>query len=189
MELFDHYKITPELRDERNGGIPIEANFSGLCLPSRKPPPRPCFRKRPGCCRRPPAFGKTVVALWLIAERKVNTLVLVHRSSSWINGGAHRSILGIPKRKSGVTAAVSTNAMEARCGGAPKRRPQGRSRRLGQGIWADHHDECHHISAFSFEQVIRSATAKYKHGLSATLTRKDGQHPIVFMNLGRFGTP
>ena len=45
-------------------------------------------------------------------------------------------------------------------------------------------DECHHVSAFSFEQVVRSATARYKHGLSATLTRKDGQHPIVFMNLG-----
>lgn len=27
----------------------------------------------------PTAFGKTAVAAWLIAERKVNTLVLVHR--------------------------------------------------------------------------------------------------------------
>lgn len=26
-----------------------------------------------------PAFGKTAVAAWLIAKRKVNTLVLVHR--------------------------------------------------------------------------------------------------------------
>ena len=27
----------------------------------------------------PTAFGKTAVAIWLISERKVNTLVLVHR--------------------------------------------------------------------------------------------------------------
>ncbi|MDR2768500.1 MAG: DEAD/DEAH box helicase family protein [Treponema sp.] len=45
-------------------------------------------------------------------------------------------------------------------------------------------DECHHISASSFERIIRSCPAYYRLGLSATVIRKDGQHPIVFMNLG-----
>jgi superfamily II DNA or RNA helicase len=45
-------------------------------------------------------------------------------------------------------------------------------------------DECHHISAASFEGVIRKCPAYYRLGLSATVTRKDGQQPIVFMNLG-----
>jgi len=35
-------------------------------------------------------------------------------------------------------------------------------------------DECHHISAVSFEQVVRQSKAKYLTGLSATVTRKDG---------------
>ena len=45
-------------------------------------------------------------------------------------------------------------------------------------------DECHHISASSFEQVIRQAKAKYITGLSATIIRKDGHHPIIFMQCG-----
>lgn len=45
-------------------------------------------------------------------------------------------------------------------------------------------DECHHLSAKSFEKVANACKAKYVLGLSATLTRKDGHHPIVFMQCG-----
>ena len=45
-------------------------------------------------------------------------------------------------------------------------------------------DECHHISAASFERIIRKCPAHYRLGLSATLVRRDGQHPLVLMNLG-----
>ena len=45
-------------------------------------------------------------------------------------------------------------------------------------------DECHHLSARSFERVARAARAKFVAGLSATVTRKDGQHPIIFMQCG-----
>jgi superfamily II DNA or RNA helicase len=45
-------------------------------------------------------------------------------------------------------------------------------------------DECHHLSAYSFELVVRQAKAKYITGLSATVTRKDGHHPIVLMQCG-----
>lgn len=45
-------------------------------------------------------------------------------------------------------------------------------------------DECHHLSAHRFEQVARRAQAKFVTGLSATVTRKDGHHPIIFMQCG-----
>lgn len=45
-------------------------------------------------------------------------------------------------------------------------------------------DECHHLSAQSFEQVARRATARFVVGLSATVARKDGRHPIIFMQCG-----
>jgi superfamily II DNA or RNA helicase len=45
-------------------------------------------------------------------------------------------------------------------------------------------DECHHLSAVSFEAIARAAKAKYVLGLSATATRKDGHHPIIFMQCG-----
>ena len=42
-------------------------------------------------------------------------------------------------------------------------------------------DECHHLSAVSFELVARRSKARYVLGLSATVARKDGHHPIIFM--------
>jgi len=56
-------------------------------------------------------------------------------------------------------------------------------------IWSENmgilsFDECHHLSAQSFAQVARRAKAKFVTGLSATITRKDGQHPIIFMQCG-----
>jgi very-short-patch-repair endonuclease len=45
-------------------------------------------------------------------------------------------------------------------------------------------DECHHLSAQSFELVARRAKARFVTGLSATVNRKDGHHPIIFMQCG-----
>lgn len=45
-------------------------------------------------------------------------------------------------------------------------------------------DECHHLPAYSFEQVARRAKARFVTGLSATLVRKDGHHPIISMQCG-----
>jgi superfamily II DNA or RNA helicase len=52
-------------------------------------------------------------------------------------------------------------------------------------------DECHHLSAVSFEQVMRRVRAKYVTGLTATPVRKDGHHPIIYMQCGpiRFNVP
>ncbi|MGB9070347.1 MAG: DEAD/DEAH box helicase family protein [Candidatus Acidiferrales bacterium] len=45
-------------------------------------------------------------------------------------------------------------------------------------------DECHHLSAVTFERVLREVKAKYILGLTATPTRKDGHHPIIHMQCG-----
>ena len=45
-------------------------------------------------------------------------------------------------------------------------------------------DECHHLSAFSFESILKRANAKYVLGLTATPIRRDGQQPIIYMQCG-----
>jgi superfamily II DNA or RNA helicase len=45
-------------------------------------------------------------------------------------------------------------------------------------------DECHHVPAVSFERVLSEIRARYVTGLTATPKRRDGQHPIVEMQLG-----
>lgn len=51
-------------------------------------------------------------------------------------------------------------------------------------------DECHHVSARTFELVARRCRVRYVTGLSATVVRQDGHHPIVIMQCGpiRFRT-
>ena len=132
------------------------------------------------------AFGKTVVAAWLIAQRKVNTLVLVHRRQlldQWVERLA--AFLDVPAKSIG------------RIGGG-RHKPTGLidvaviQSLVRKGVVDDcvaeyGHvivDECHHLSAHSFEQVVRRAKARFVVGLSATVTRKDGHHPIVFMQCG-----
>ena len=132
------------------------------------------------------AFGKTVVASALIGHRACNALVLVHRRellSQWVERLG--SFLQIDPKEIGTI-------------GAGKRKPTGMIDvalvqslvRKGEvnDIVADYGhlivDECHHVSAVSFELVARRSKARYVTGLSATVTRKDGHHPIIFMQCG-----
>jgi len=45
-------------------------------------------------------------------------------------------------------------------------------------------DECHHIPAVSFEMVLTEFPIRYCLGLTATPKRKDGHHPILYMQSG-----
>ncbi|WP_347988691.1 DEAD/DEAH box helicase [Methylomonas sp. AM2-LC] len=132
------------------------------------------------------AFGKTVVALYILAKRQVNTLIVVHRRQlldQWVE--RIEMFLNIPKKQIGKI-------------GGGKNKPTGIiDVAIMQSLTKNHEvddvvanyglvifDECHHLSASSFEKVANACKAKYVLGLSATLTRKDGHHPIVFMQCG-----
>ena len=133
------------------------------------------------------AFGKTVIAAWLIAQRGVNTLVLVHRRQlldQWVERlSAFLGLAGEGDRPNW------RRAKENRPGMLDVALMQSLVRK---GVVDDRvgdygHlivDECHHLSAHSFEQVARRAKARFVTGLSATVTRKDGHHPIIFMQCG-----
>ena len=174
------------IRDERYAGRPLDVTFQGELRPEQKVAAKAMLAHENGVLAATTAFGKTVVAAWLIAQRGVSTLVLVHRRQlldQWIERLA--TFLGMPAKSIG------------RIGG-------GRSRPTGlldvaiiqslvrKGVVDDRvadygHvivDECHHLSAHSFEQVARQTKARFVMGLSATVARKDGHHPIIFMQCG-----
>lgn len=171
------------LRDERNAGTPLSASFRGSLRPEQQVAAEALAGHDQGVLAATTAFGKTVVAAWLIAKRGVNTLVLVHRQQlleQWVERLS--AFLELP------AAAIG------RIGGG-RRKPNGRldvaliqslvrhgavDERVGQyGHLVI--DECHHLPACSFEQLARRARARYVLGLSATVIRKDGHHPIIFM--------
>ena len=178
--------IRMAIRDERGDGSPLELSFQGELRREQRTAADAMLRHEIGVLAATTAFGKTVVAAWLIATRGVNALVLVHRRQlldQWIERLS--TFLGVPAKSIG------------RIGGG-RSRPTGRvdvgiiQSLVRKGVVADlvadyGHviiDECHHLSAHSFEQVARQAKARFVLGLSATVARKDGHHPIIFMQCG-----
>ena len=77
--LLESHKIAVELDDQRFAGQPIDVTFHGQLRPDQQAAANAMLAHDDGILSATTAFGKTVVAAWLIAARKVNTLVLVHR--------------------------------------------------------------------------------------------------------------
>ena len=186
LELLNENSIRPELQDERLSGRKIAVKFSGTLRKDQKLAVREMFKHEIGVLSAPTAFGKTVTAAALIARRKVSTLVMVHRTEL-LRQWQERliSFLEIPKGDLGVI-------------GGGKMKPSGKidiavmqslSRRedlpeLLDGYGQIIVDECHHLSAFSFEAILKQAKARYVLGLTATPFRRDGHQPIIFMQCG-----
>lgn len=64
------------------------------------------------------------------------------------------------------------------------RLPAGRGEPVGEYYGQVIVDECHHVGAVSFDAILKRIKAKYVLGLTATLIRRDGQQPIIFMQCG-----
>src|SRR5688572_24188027 len=79
QQLLSNLNITPIVRDERCHGQPLSIAFQGTLRPEQKAAADSMLRHETGVLAATTAFGKTVIAAWLIAQRGVNTLVLVHR--------------------------------------------------------------------------------------------------------------
>jgi superfamily II DNA or RNA helicase len=184
--LLQENDIRPELQDERLAGRKVTAKFTGTLRKDQKAAVREMLKHEVGVLCAPTAFGKTVTAASLIARRKVSTLVLVHRIEllrQWQE--RLTGFLELPKGSLGVI-------------GGGKKKVSGKidiavmqslSRREDLGELLDQYgqiiiDECHHLSAFSFEAVLKQAKAKFVVGLTATPIRRDGHHPIIFMQCG-----
>jgi superfamily II DNA or RNA helicase len=186
VALLKAHRIQPEVRDERYTGVPIEAEFHGQLRPFQQEAVSGLISHDEGILSAPTAFGKTAVAAWLIGERKVNTLVLVHRQQlldQWRERLA--MFLDLPVKSVGQVGGGKidrTGCIDVAVMQSLHRKEEVKDfvAEYGQVIV----DGCHHISAFTFEQVMKQVKARYVVGLTATPTRKDGHHPIIYMQCG-----
>ena len=186
ISLMKSLGIEVKVRDERFKGGTIEVSFLGELRSEQTLTVTEMLKHDTGVLCAPTAFGKTVSAAAMIAERKVSTLILVHRTQlmdQWASrlssflGIDEKQIgkLGGGKRKQGGFIDIALMQSLNRKGEIDERIAE-----YGQIIV----DECHHLSAFSFEQILKSAKAKYVLGLTATPIRRDGHYPIIFMQCG-----
>jgi superfamily II DNA or RNA helicase len=186
IELLQFHKIKPEIIDERFPGSPIDVQFQGILRPEQQEATDAVLSEDIGVLSATTGFGKTVIAAYMIAQRKTNTLILVHRRQLLHQWNAQ------------LTSFLDLSASQIGQIGGGKRKPTGEidiamiqslfRKNVVDDIVGEYGylivDECHHVSAWSFENVVRQSKAKYVTGLSATVTRKDGHHPIIFMQCG-----
>ena len=184
--LLHALNSTLEIDDQREDGHPIEHRFHGTSTELQERAVRALRAHDIGVLVAPPGVGKTVTAIRMIAERARNTLVLVHLRpllEQWIMQLAMfldvdpRSIGRIGDGKRRTTGVIDVGTFQSLV-------RRGTVADLVAGYGHVVVDECHHVSASSFEQVLSEVRARYVTGLTATPKRRDGQHPIFEMQIG-----
>jgi len=185
-QLLEEHRIALNTQDERQLGSPLEVEFNGDLTDAQCDAARALLAHDIGVFVGPPGIGKTVLGTYLIAKRRRNTLIIVHRKpllEQWVAQLA--MFLGIDEKQIG------------RIGGG-QRKPNGRldvamiqsfanRDNVADLVGGYGHvvvDECHHLPAISFERVLSEVKARYVAGLTATPQRRDGHHPIAEMQLG-----
>lgn len=175
-----------DLVDERFAGVPLSVNFVGTLRPDQDVAVAAVLRHDAGVLCAPTAFGKTVAAAAMIAERGVNTLILVHRTEllkQWQARleaflGAGKELIGaIGGGKAKPTGKIDIGVMQSLS-------RHGEVNPLIENYGHVIVDECHHVGAVSFDAILKRVKAKYVLGLTATPFRRDGQQPIIFMQCG-----
>jgi superfamily II DNA or RNA helicase len=202
---LEQYGIEVHIIDKTYCGKKIDVKFNGHLRDEQLLALEQLLHHDIGILSGTTAFGKTVVAIKLIAERKVNTLILVDRVSllkQWrerlsdfliinetlpemaMTAGKKRgrkkktSVIGqMGAGKKALSGIVDIAVMQSL---SRKGEVKNCVKDYGMVIA----DECHHASAFSYESILRTTNARYIYGLTATPTRKDGHHPILFMHCG-----
>ena len=202
-KLLEQYEVAVIKEDRRCAGKILDVSFNGTLRPEQEPAAQALLAEDTGVLSATTAFGKTVIGAYLIGQRKVNTLILVQSSAlleQWKSSleqflnihevlpelpkkrgrKKQRSLIGqIGARKDTHSGIIDIAIMQSLFEGEEKD---------VKPFVADYGmvivDECHHVAAFTFEKVLKAVEAKYVYGLSATPVRKDGHHPIIFMQCG-----
>lgn len=186
VDLLRSIHVEPLIEDRRESGTRFDMPFLGKLQPEQERAFEALIDHDCGVLAATTAFGKTVVAAAAIARRGCSTLILVHRRellAQWVER---------------LKTFLSVESADVGSIGGGRRKPSGRidvalvQSLVRKGEVSDlvagyGHlvvDECHHISASTFEMVARRSKARYVLGLSATVARKDGHHPIIFMQCG-----
>ncbi|WP_000233456.1 TOTE conflict system archaeo-eukaryotic primase domain-containing protein, partial [Escherichia coli] len=185
LSFLRYNNIAAELIDKRFAGTECNAVFTGNLRAEQEEAVSALLRYDTGVLCAPTAFGKTVTAAAVIARRKVNTLILVHRTEllkQWqerlavfLQVGDNIGIIGGGKHKPCGNIDIAVVQSISRHGEV-----EPLVRNYGQIIV----DECHHIGAVSFSAILKETNARYLLGLTATPIRRDGLHPIIFMYCG-----
>lgn len=185
-EICEKSNVKLILKDKREKGIEVNYKFNGKLNKKQEKAMNKLISYETGVLCATTGFGKTVIGANIISKLKTNTLVIVNRNNlleQWKERLAF--FLNINKKEIGQSGASKEN-LNGKLDVASfqslfkKDNIEEIVKNYGLVIV----DECHHVAAFSFEKVLKAIKSKYVYGLTATPTRKDGWHKIIYMQCG-----
>ncbi len=201
ITLLKEKGVLYRIEDNSNHGKPISAQFNGVLRDNQQEAVNVLASNNNGVLSATTAFGKTVTAIGLIAKHEVNTLVLVHTKAlldQWVKAlEQFLTINTVPMEKEGKLKRRKPHSPIGTLSSTGNKLHGIIDIALMQSCISDNDvkpfvkeygmviaDECHHVSAVNFEQILKAVNASYVYGLTATPIRKDGHQPIIFMQCG-----
>ena len=202
LSRLDDGDIEYQIIDNRQKGRPVDVAFNGTLYPEQNSAVSALLKFEDGILNAATAFGKTVVGAYMISQRKVNTLILVHNveiMNNWVSDltkflsinedlptyttpsgrlKQRKSLIGTFSSQKNKLTGIIDVVMVSSLGKDGNVNPMVKD--YGMVIM----DECHHGAAYTSESVLRAISAKYVYGLTATTKRDDGQEWRMFMQLG-----
>ena len=201
IALLREKDVPYRIDDKCNHGKPISVQFNGVLRDNQQEAVNVLASNSNGVLSATTAFGKTVTAIGLIAKHGVNTLVLVHTKAlldQWVKAlEQFLTIDTIPEENEGKRKRRKPLSPIGTLSSTGNKLHGIIDIALMQSCISDNEvktfvkeygmviaDECHHVSAVNFEQILKTVNARYVYGLTATPIRKDGHQPIIFMQCG-----
>ena len=200
VALLKEKSVAFRFVDETNHGRSISVHFNGMLRNDQQKAVEALTSNNTGVLSATTAFGKKVAAIGLIAKHGVNTLILVHTKAlldQWVQrleqflvvddvpkvegskrGKKNLSPIGTLSSTGNKLHGIIDIALMQSCISDNEVKP------FVKGYGMVIADECHHVSAVNFEQILKAVNARYVYGLTATPIRKDGHQPIIFMQCG-----
>lgn len=202
IEKIKEADIPFEISDERQCGRHINVTFAGELRQEQKPALEEMMKYDNGILQAATAFGKTVVCSAMIAEKKVNTLIILESSAlleQWKDAlekfldideklpeyktktgriRVRKSLIGkLQGAHDSMTGIVDIAMAGSLC-------KKGEWHPLLDQYGMVIVDECHHAASDTIAEVLQKVTAKYVYGVTATPKRSDGLEKINYMLLG-----
>ena len=183
-DLCNDQNVKIKVSDKRNVGEKIAVKFNGKLREEQELSLNKMLEYDTGILHAPTGFGKTVVCCKMIAEKKVNTLIITHtlqllkqwkdRISEFLDIDEVGQIGG---GKNIVTNKIDVASIKTIWN-------NGKFNDVVKNYGMIIIDECHHLAAFTYESAVNTVNAKYVYGVTATPDRENGHTPIIKMQCG-----
>ncbi len=180
------------LEDHTFPGNEIDVTFTGTLRKNQEEAGREMLKHHMGIFQASAGFGKTVLAIWLISQLKVSTLILIDKKdlqNQWEK--RIEEYLEYPKPKLKRDRFVNKyGSSRKKLGGkidiamVRTLANEENIKELVSGYGLVIVDECHHVACDSFLRVMRNITSQHIYGLSATPKRDDGLFKVITMFCG-----